>query len=1596
MSSPSAVPCREIFDENSQPSAEEISEYAQQLGIDPDSESHLLPLARDGLMQALPAPWKAYFDEKLQTHYYYNEDTKKTQWEHPLDNVYRELVKKARDSSIVDDTCASVQELLTFEENTKHLERGQTKVDSDDDDLFTDSELHASDNKDPKDPTLVPKNIRLAPLGRPPVGRPSKLERRLTDLKINPKIDYTKLALRTSFERDLSNRTPLERPKLLFKQQSEIIDLKMLVLNSPEEDNFSPLLSSAKIERGLPFQGRGNQYFRVSKSDLPSPDTDKSLPLDSITKSDPPKGILREKISDSLQRKAEDLLFSRQRHSASLDEDRKSVRFKLETLPDPTISPGSNSSSEQNDQNSIASAPPPAIPIPSPVIPSSPVLSPVKLNPNTIVLSPLVHRPPLPPRPLESPREVKSFSGAERESLESDRGTSPRRRVVRPPAADYIKPDLFQKSFQKISDLVRPGDAEPCTAYLEEPVTDKEARPRSPMIPQQKNKISINLMESIESETSIDSPDKEFANLDLNDLDVSNENNNQKDSAENGETKDTSKEENSEKATISKTSNSTQNRSPVVAESIPIPQIKVPKLDLAKPKSLLSDSEDSKKLDDFRNSKSESIEIKTQQVKVSPTPSLGSDIRSPRYDFSKPWSNPLSTFKPPLNKAVIAPLKSSESASSLGKGLSPRLDGVILSQGKSSSDNVVVVYQFENTQEEIFPKPIKSPLIPDVAARDMLERNKADERRRLELSLQKELENIRVEWCAKERRMRAELQEELREAEEKFVAEKKFRLEEQTAKHKLDMEKALELGERDHEAAVEKFRLEMEERRKRDIEAMERKHSEDMDRLHEQYQNRLTEKRQQLEIENDRALSELQEQFQVSLHRERTRLSEENRSTIQTLREEHAARVADLRTDYRAEVDRIRTQHACHLEELRARLATERTAPRQEERALAEKYKCLKEKYARLKHDVKMSIERRNKRREMSMTTGSETEKSNSNKGNQSLERCKELHETSVSAVIEPEPRVRSNNNTKYNDNETSHSESNANNNENWRTKRENNIIGTPHQTASKKHRRTAVAFREPPARSRTRERDKDGGICPSLSNISHQTTSKKHRRTAVAFREPPARSRTRERDKDGAVTTDCQDSSDATTADEKPKEPINGHGRRRCFTRLKSASTSRLNYSPKRGEGWSSPLESLRQQLRKLDDLEDQFPDLACQPAYSLRYPFAELGTVSRAEADTPELEFVRHRALVEREGMRRARAVLKRRRAALRETRASLSPHRAPSEEREVTELEVALHRARALLGEKEIRLRHIERALRKLTDAHYDNPPLPTPTLPTAPLIQEATTSEASSGSEGVEVEATSGAVLRSLRALHADVRDIWRALEVKPTTGQYTNMTTTSFVRQRGGGSGSYLGRRAALAASPPRRRSEGVEVEATSGAVLRSLRALHADVRDIWRALEVKPTTGQYTNMTTTSFVRQRGGGSGSYLGRRAALAASPPRRREGHLARARGEAHHWSVYQHDNNKLRQAARAWKWKLPRAPCCARCEPSTQTEGVEVEATSGAVLRSLRALHANVRDIWGALEVKPTTGQYTNMTTTSFVRVGSFPGNQLCKCTIHIAH
>lgn len=339
------------------------------------------------------------------------------------------------------------------------------------------------------------------------------------------------------------------------------------------------------------------------------------------------------------------------------------------------------------------------------------------------------------------------------------------------------------------------------------------------MIPQ-KNKISINLMESIDSETSLDSPDREFANFDLNDFDEAHELT--KDEATN-EQNDPIDKNICEASSQSKTKpeiNTVQIKAPRLIDTVTIPQIKVPKLELLKAYPKLSNSEETdanlsaadkhEAIESKTNSRSDSLDIGphskdlssqnriaiSPQYKTSPNLSINSniDLKSPRSEvgyLEKSWP---SSFKPAssLNKAIIAPqIKSSDT--NIHKVTSPRLDGLILSQSKSGikgSDNVVVMYQFEtNSIEENSHNHVRKSL--NDSARDMMERTKADERRRLELTLQKELEEIRGEWASKERRLKAELLEVLREAEEKFAGERRKRLAEQAERHRRELEEVI-------------------------------------------------------------------------------------------------------------------------------------------------------------------------------------------------------------------------------------------------------------------------------------------------------------------------------------------------------------------------------------------------------------------------------------------------------------------------------------------------------------------------------------------------------------------------------------------------------------------------------------------------------------------------------------------------------------------------------------------------------------------------------------------------------------------------------------
>ncbi|XP_060865037.1 uncharacterized protein PF3D7_1120600 isoform X2 [Metopolophium dirhodum] len=102
--------CKEVFDEKSEPTQIEIEEHASRLGIDIAKEIHLLSIAKQCLLEPLPSDWFPCYIEKENKYFYYNKQSKISQWEHPVDEYYRQIVEKTRseDSSTGQDISLNV------------------------------------------------------------------------------------------------------------------------------------------------------------------------------------------------------------------------------------------------------------------------------------------------------------------------------------------------------------------------------------------------------------------------------------------------------------------------------------------------------------------------------------------------------------------------------------------------------------------------------------------------------------------------------------------------------------------------------------------------------------------------------------------------------------------------------------------------------------------------------------------------------------------------------------------------------------------------------------------------------------------------------------------------------------------------------------------------------------------------------------------------------------------------------------------------------------------------------------------------------------------------------------------------------------------------------------------------------------------------------------------------------------------------------------------------------------------------------------------------------------------------------------------------
>ncbi|CAH1159407.1 unnamed protein product [Phaedon cochleariae] len=309
-----SIVCEEVFDDISHPSEEEIRDYATKIGIDPDSEPQLLPLAAEGLMKALPPGWKPCYDDKSKSYYYYNNLTKNTQWEHPLDEIYRGLVKKAR----TDSQSLSLQE--------KDAKEDATYVTDDILSLDEPVVIVAPKKLDPLQLGARKKDIRLSPLKLSPSASPKKelklFKQRSEDFSVGPK----RLSLGfSSFDENKDGS---------FSRHPRSLDRNEL-----------------KVSGGGSMFLKSNTVRKSSDAGLSS-----SLPKnDSSQESQVPRSILREKntMEHSKSLEFDKLLVDK---SEKDDEDKKSVRFNLDNTTDVGITFSDKSSSDEDihsDKNKI-------------------------------------------------------------------------------------------------------------------------------------------------------------------------------------------------------------------------------------------------------------------------------------------------------------------------------------------------------------------------------------------------------------------------------------------------------------------------------------------------------------------------------------------------------------------------------------------------------------------------------------------------------------------------------------------------------------------------------------------------------------------------------------------------------------------------------------------------------------------------------------------------------------------------------------------------------------------------------------------------------------------------------------------------------------------------------------------------------------------------------------------------------------------------------------------------------------------------------------------------------------------------------------------
>lgn len=238
--------------------------------------------------------------------------------------------------------------------------------------------------------------------------------------------------------------------------------------------------------------------------------------------------------------------------------------------------------------------------------------------------------------------------------------------------------------------------------------------------------------------------------------------------------------------------------------------------------------------------------------------------------------------------------------------------------------------------------------------------------------------------------------------------------------HKDELERILITVKTEHENKIktelENIRIEMENRNsgtlkdeRLKLEAQLLENTTKLQQEFEDEQNKLKaafdNKKEELEKYYEEKLADIEKDLAERMEKNRDELIFNHTSNIEQLKQNHSIILEDLKRGFQAEEDVIRKEHKAVIADLKQKIhesskisgkdnaedAKQYDKIRCEKRLLEDKYRCLKEKYLRLKTEVKILIEKRNKKKEQggttTTTTGSETERSNSNNKDRSVER---------------------------------------------------------------------------------------------------------------------------------------------------------------------------------------------------------------------------------------------------------------------------------------------------------------------------------------------------------------------------------------------------------------------------------------------------------------------------------------------------------------------------------------------------------------------------------------------------------------------------------